>query len=77
MKPPKYEDKIPNEQDEDDDDENLFCAICSEYNYNVEFWIGCDVCEKWFHGKCVKITPTMAESIKQYNCPTCSFINRP
>ncbi|PPR92977.1 hypothetical protein GOBAR_AA27693 [Gossypium barbadense] len=28
--------------------------------------------KKWFHGKCVKITPARAEHIKQYKCPSCS-----
>ncbi|KAH1130157.1 hypothetical protein J1N35_001535 [Gossypium stocksii] len=26
-----------------------------------EFWIGCDSCEWWYHGKCVKIAPTKAK----------------
>ncbi|KAG2311282.1 hypothetical protein Bca52824_022839 [Brassica carinata] len=41
-------------------------------NYASDFWICCDMCEKWFHGKCVKITPARAEHIKQYKCPSCS-----
>ncbi|KAK8482904.1 hypothetical protein V6N12_063750, partial [Hibiscus sabdariffa] len=60
--------------DEDDEDEHgeTHCGSCGG-NYNAdEFWIGCDVCERWFHGKCVKITPAKAESIKQYKCPSCS-----
>ncbi|PWA34814.1 zinc finger, RING/FYVE/PHD-type, Alfin [Artemisia annua] len=28
--------------------------------------------KKWFHGKCVNITPARAEKIKQYKCPSCS-----
>ena len=24
------------------------------------FWIWCDLCKRWFHGKCVKITPEKA-----------------
>nr|GMD40749.1 PHD finger protein Alfin1 [Ipomoea batatas]GMD43925.1 PHD finger protein Alfin1 [Ipomoea batatas] len=28
--------------------------------------------KRWFHGKCVKITPAKAEHIKQYKCPSCS-----
>ncbi|XP_020206626.1 PHD finger protein ALFIN-LIKE 2-like [Cajanus cajan] len=49
------------------------CRICEgHYNPN-EFWIGCDVCECWFHGKCVDITPEEAETIEQYECPSCSL----
>ncbi|MED6221679.1 PHD finger protein ALFIN-LIKE 4 [Stylosanthes scabra] len=47
------------------------CGACGE-SYDDGFWICCDICEKWFHGKCVKITPARAEHIKQYKCPSCS-----
>ncbi|KAD4889377.1 hypothetical protein E3N88_21450 [Mikania micrantha] len=58
----------------DDDDENgeTLCGACGANYSSDEFWICCDICEKWFHGKCVKITPARAEHIKQYKCPTCS-----
>nr|POE51102.1 phd finger protein alfin-like 1 [Quercus suber] len=58
-------------EDEDEHSETL-CGSCGG-NYSAdEFWIGCDICERWYHGKCVKITPAKAETIKQYKCPTCS-----
>ncbi|XP_062187896.1 PHD finger protein ALFIN-LIKE 9-like [Phragmites australis] len=48
------------------------CGACGESYGPDEFWICCDICEKWFHGKCVKITAAKAEHIKQYKCPSCS-----
>ncbi|KAF5476271.1 hypothetical protein F2P56_008002 [Juglans regia] len=58
-------------EEEDDEHSEALCGSCGG-NYSAdEFWIGCDVCEKWFHGKCVKITPAKAENIKQYKCPSC------
>ncbi|VVB17129.1 unnamed protein product [Arabis nemorensis] len=48
------------------------CGACGESYAADEFWICCDLCENWFHGKCVKITPARAEHIKQYKCPSCS-----
>ncbi|KAM1020248.1 hypothetical protein ACFX13_042244 [Malus domestica] len=58
-------------EDEDEHSETL-CGSCGG-NYSAnEFWIGCDICERWYHGKCVKITPAKAESIPQYKCPPCS-----
>ncbi|XP_072975323.1 PHD finger protein ALFIN-LIKE 2-like [Typha angustifolia] len=58
--------------EDDDEHSETLCGACGG-NYSAdEFWIGCDVCERWFHGKCVKITPAKAESIKQYKCPRCS-----
>jgi len=48
------------------------CGACKESYGPDEFWICCDLCEKWFHGKCVKITAAKAEHIKQYKCPSCT-----
>ncbi|PPS01774.1 hypothetical protein GOBAR_AA18888 [Gossypium barbadense] len=48
------------------------CGACGDSYGTDEFWICCDICERWFHGKCVKITPAKAEHIKQYKCPSCS-----
>ncbi|PIA43048.1 hypothetical protein AQUCO_02000476v1 [Aquilegia coerulea] len=67
---PKEDDEL-DEEDEDEHGETL-CGACGENYASDEFWICCDICEKWFHGKCVKITPARAEHIKQYKCPSCS-----
>ncbi|KAK3144674.1 hypothetical protein QOZ80_4AG0316200 [Eleusine coracana subsp. coracana] len=69
--PPKHEEQISKE-DEGDEDEDYLCGVCEGCYANGEFWIGCDVCEKWFHGECVRITAAKAEYIKQYKCPSCS-----
>ncbi|TKY72836.1 PHD finger protein ALFIN 5 [Spatholobus suberectus] len=59
--------------DEDDEEHGeTLCGACGENYASDEFWICCDICEKWFHGKCVKITPARAEHIKHYKCPSCS-----
>ncbi|PKA55625.1 PHD finger protein ALFIN-LIKE 5 [Apostasia shenzhenica] len=60
------------EEEEEDEHADALCGACGENYGSGEFWICCDVCEKWFHGKCVKITPAKAEHIKQYRCPSCS-----
>ncbi|KAL5995394.1 hypothetical protein ACLOJK_025453, partial [Asimina triloba] len=67
----KEEDEGLEEEDEEEHGETL-CGACGENYASDEFWICCDICEKWFHGKCVKITPARAEHIKQYKCPNCS-----
>ncbi|XP_042048164.1 PHD finger protein ALFIN-LIKE 4-like isoform X1 [Salvia splendens] len=75
---PQPKDEEPNDDDEgldeEDEDEHgeTLCGACGENYASDEFWICCDICEKWFHGKCVKITPARAEHIKQYKCPSCS-----
>ncbi|XP_047322086.1 PHD finger protein ALFIN-LIKE 4-like [Impatiens glandulifera] len=68
--------KNENGEDEDDDEESeTLCGACGENYSSDEFWICCDICEKWFHGNCVKITPAKAEHIKHYKCPSCTNIN--
>ncbi|CAN1827275.1 unnamed protein product [Linum perenne] len=77
----EHEDEVLDDEEEEDgeeDDEHgdTLCGACGD-NYGAdEFWICCDICEKWFHGKCVKITPARAEHIKQYKCPSCSSNKR-
>lgn len=67
--------KLADENYEDDEDEQgeTLCGSCGGNYSGDEFWICCDICERWFHGKCVKITPAKAENIKQYKCPSCSM----
>jgi len=72
LQPPhKEEDDTLDEEDEEEHGDTL-CGACGENYASDEFWICCDMCEIWFHGKCVKITPARAEHIKQYKCPSCS-----
>ncbi|XP_067660501.1 nucleosome-remodeling factor subunit BPTF-like [Haliotis asinina] len=35
------------------------------------FMIACDGCDEWFHGDCVGVTESMAETMGDYHCPTC------
>ncbi|CAJ1973569.1 unnamed protein product [Sphenostylis stenocarpa] len=61
-------------EDKEEEHGETLCGACGQ-NFAAdaeEFWICCDMCETWFHGKCVKITPAKAESIKHYKCPSCS-----
>ncbi|KAK6153575.1 hypothetical protein DH2020_013214 [Rehmannia glutinosa] len=73
---PKDDEEVLDGLDEEEEDEDehgdTLCGACGDNYASDEFWICCDMCEKWFHGKCVKITPARAEHIKQYKCPSCS-----
>ncbi|XP_062190180.1 PHD finger protein ALFIN-LIKE 9-like [Phragmites australis] len=86
-KPPppqvKEEDPAPTEEGPAEEEDGVgggsegehgetLCGACGESYGPDEFWICCDICEKWFHGKCVKITAAKAEHIKHYKCPSCS-----
>ncbi|CAM8916560.1 unnamed protein product [Rhodiola kirilowii] len=65
------EEDVEEDDDDDEQDDNTECGICKEKYSKDEFWICCDLCENWFHGKCVKITEARAAHIKQYKCPSC------
>ncbi|KAK8681477.1 hypothetical protein V6N13_053879 [Hibiscus sabdariffa] len=69
---PLPKDEEESGEDEEDEEQGATCGACGDSYGADEFWICCDVCERWFHGKCVKITPAKAEHIKQYKCPSCS-----
>ncbi|XP_066357620.1 PHD finger protein ALFIN-LIKE 8-like isoform X1 [Miscanthus floridulus] len=74
MPPPKDEESEGEEGEPQEDHETALCGACG-LGYD-DFWICCDLCETWFHGKCVKITPAKAEHIKQYKCPSCTGSKR-
>nr|XP_012231188.1 PREDICTED: uncharacterized protein LOC105677266 [Linepithema humile] len=70
------------EDDDDDDEENsdseddpdrLWC-ICKR-PHNNRFMICCDVCEDWFHGKCVHVSKAMGQQMEEkgieWVCPNC------
>jgi len=48
----------------------LFC-LCRQPYDTRKFMVGCDVCEDWFHPRCVNITVQEAESIQHFICPNC------
>ncbi|WMV56891.1 hypothetical protein MTR67_050276 [Solanum verrucosum] len=73
---PQPKDEDDDGLDEDDEQGETLCGACGENYASDEFWICCDICEIWFHGKCVKITPARAEHIKQYKCPSCTSSKR-
>ena len=54
----EFEDEGENSDSEDDPD-RLWC-ICKR-PHNNRFMICCDVCEDWFHGKCVHVSKAMGE----------------
>ncbi|XP_010527862.1 PREDICTED: PHD finger protein ALFIN-LIKE 7-like [Tarenaya hassleriana] len=62
----------PNEEDGREEEEGAICGACGHNYATDEFWIFCEACERWFHGNCVKVTPSMADRIDHYNCPACS-----
>lgn len=69
---PKDEEEASDEEDYEEEHGETLCGACREKYAKDQFWICCDKCEQWFHGKCVKITPSRAQHLKQYKCPLCN-----
>ena len=42
-------------------DDLYSCGICgaaySDETEEMEFWVGCDTCDSWFHGTCINVAP--------------------
>ncbi|KAJ3293805.1 hypothetical protein HK104_004174 [Borealophlyctis nickersoniae] len=53
----------------EDNMEKLSCYCQSRYS--DEFYIQCDACDEWFHGRCVGITEDEAEGVDKWFCRGC------
>lgn len=47
------------------------CPNCGRLYRTGEFWIQCDFCDRWFDGKCVAMTPQLADQSSRWACPFC------
>ncbi|KAL4705133.1 hypothetical protein ACJJTC_018704 [Scirpophaga incertulas] len=54
--------------------QELFC-LCRQPYDNSQFYICCDRCQDWFHGRCVGILQSEADNIDEYVCPNCQKNN--
>ncbi|XP_018308243.1 titin homolog isoform X2 [Mycetomoellerius zeteki] len=67
------EDDEEDNSDSEDDPDRLWC-ICKR-PHNNRFMICCDVCEDWFHGKCVHVSKAMGQQMEEkgieWVCPNC------
>ncbi len=48
----------------------LYC-LCQQPYDESQFYICCDRCQDWFHGRCVGVLQSEADSIDEYVCPNC------
>lgn len=48
----------------------LYC-ICRMPCSDSDFMIACDMCDEWFHGPCVLLTPAQAGNMLSFQCPQC------
>ncbi|KAK5645407.1 hypothetical protein RI129_006707 [Pyrocoelia pectoralis] len=52
------------------DTQEIFC-LCRQPYDESQFYICCDSCQDWFHGRCVGILQSEADNIDEYVCPNC------
>ena len=48
-----------------------FCTGCSRFE-TAQFMIGCDSCDRWYHGPCVGVSKAEGDAMNEYACPTCA-----
>ncbi|XP_053677351.1 nucleosome-remodeling factor subunit NURF301 [Anopheles nili] len=56
------------------DTQELYC-LCRQPYDESQFYICCDKCQDWFHGRCVGILQCEANNIDEYSCPNCHMNN--
>ncbi|KAG5899121.1 hypothetical protein JTB14_021623 [Gonioctena quinquepunctata] len=56
------------------DTHKLYC-LCQQPYDESQFYICCDRCQDWFHGRCVGILQSEADNIDEYICPRCQRNN--
>lgn len=54
---------------------NVYHENIKDY-FIFRFYICCDKCQDWFHGRCVGILQSEADSIDEYICPNCQKNNQ-
>jgi hypothetical protein len=55
-----------------DDNGTRYC-ICGGPHYG-SFMLGCDKCERWYHGRCVKVNKEEGEALDTWLCPPCQGV---
>ncbi|KHN88716.1 Nucleosome-remodeling factor subunit [Toxocara canis] len=47
-------------------------CICNKPYNPKKFYVGCDVCYRWFHGKCVGISERKSKKMSSWTCDECT-----
>lgn len=61
--------ELDSQEDADDEEVPVYC-ICRKPEGG--FMICCEVCNEWYHGRCVGIEREMGERLPQYTCHVCN-----
>ena len=69
LPPPPRPDEVP-QGDLPDAEYRLICPVCRKDDSDNQPWIGCDLCDTWYHWLCVGIIREPPENQSWY-CPRC------
>ena len=47
----------------------LFVCFC-------RFYVGCDLCNGWFHGTCIGVSEKVAKTMDEFICEECAKQNK-
>lgn len=56
--------------------ENVDCNCQRNDDTQEKFFIQCELCSRWLHGKCVGLTPRLAEKIDDFICEDCAILTQ-
>lgn len=56
--------------------ENLDCSCKQADDIQDNFFIQCELCSRWLHGKCVGLTPRLAEKMNEFICEDCAILTQ-
>jgi Alfin/PHD-finger len=73
----RYKEEEEDEEEEEEEDgagnggDGDDCPNCGRQYRTGEFWIACDICDRWFDGKCVNMNQAKADRQPDWKCPGC------
>jgi hypothetical protein len=56
--------------------ENIDCSCKRNTDIQEKFFIQCELCSRWLHGKCVGLTPRLAEKMNEFICEDCAILTQ-
>jgi hypothetical protein len=51
-------------------------CVCQQNDLPEKFFIQCELCSRWLHGRCVDLTPRLAEKITEFICEPCKQLTQ-
>ena len=56
--------------------EHIDCSCKRNTDTQEKFFIQCELCSRWLHGRCVGLTPRLAERMNEFICEDCAILTQ-